>query len=289
MDLSALPASGRVLSGGVCLFTTVWTDLRIFDRLAAAGLLPARLPPLGSVGLCAVELARRLCRGTILTGGIDFSFTMDSYHARSTPGHQDKLRRHSRLNSLLNAAAAFGPAACAAVSKSGAAVRSDPAMRGYRDLFERELGGDERLFDLTGSGLPLGLSTLSPEAACNALAKGGTATPARPLSHARIDGDRAVQLETFLEGEKKRLTRLRDMLTGKTAADAEALDTLIGDCDYLWSHFPDYAGAGDRRPGARELAAASPAAISFLKRLRTEIDPALALLAETQKRALHDD
>jgi hypothetical protein len=162
-------------------------------------------------------------------------------------------------------------------------------MRGYRDLFERELGGEERLFDISGSGLPLGLSTLSLEAACKALAQGGPAAPAQPLSHARTDGGRAAQLETFLEGEKKRLTRLRDMLTGKTTAGAEALDTLIGECDYLWSHFPDYAGAGDRRPGARELAAAGPAAISFLKRLRTEIDPALALLAQTQKRAVCDD
>ena len=284
MDLSALPASGRVLAGGVRLFVTVWTGLRIFGRLRAAGLLPASLPPLGSVGLCAVELARRLSRGTILSGGIDFSFTLDSYHARSTPGHEDKLRRQNRFQSLLNAAAAFGPAAVTAVSKSGRAVQSDPAMRGYRDLFEREFAADPRLFDLAGGGLPLGITTLSPETAWEMLAETGAGETGRETpGHPGAAADQAALTERvrlFLGEEKERITLVRAILTGG-AEDPGKLSALIDECDYLWAHFPDYAGAGGRRPGAEELASGSPAAISFLKRLRAEIDPALSLIERT--------
>jgi hypothetical protein len=283
MDLSALPATGRILSGGVYLFVTAWTELRLFERLGAAGLLPARLPPLGSVGLCAMELARRISRGTIIAGGIDFSFTLDSYHARSTPGHADKLRRHNRFHSLLNAPAVFGPASFSAVSKSGLSVWSNPAMRGYRSLFEQEFAADARLFDISGSGLPLGIPALPLEAAFNALETGGGARAAREEGPAKSSANHAGKLAAFLEEEKIRLTKLRSILTGE--APAEGLETLIDECDCLWAHFPDYAGAGGRRPGGREIAGGSPAAISFLKRLRAEIDPALALLERVMEQA----
>ncbi|GHV95383.1 hypothetical protein AGMMS50293_17030 [Spirochaetia bacterium] len=277
MDLSALPETGQILAGGLFLFMTPWTTLRIFDRLKA--LLPASILPLGSVGLSAVELARRLSSGKILVAGIDFSFTLDSYHARSTPGHKDKLRRHNRFQSLLNAGDAFAPAAFSAVSKSGGQVRSNPAMRSYRSLFEQEFATESRLFDIAGSGLPLGIKTLSPEEAFDALGasgalKGGSAAPGGNCAAKQTALTEA--LKSFLQSEKNRLTLLRSILTGEAAA--EQLGALIDECDYLWAHFPDYAAAGGRRPVAQEIAAGTPAAISFLKRLRAEIDPALALL-----------
>jgi hypothetical protein len=285
MDLSALPETGRILAGGLFLFMTPWTELRIFERLKAAGLLPASILPLGSVGLSAVELARRLSSGKILAAGIDFSFTLDSYHARSTPGHKDKLRRHNRFHSLLNATDAFGPAAFSAASKSGGQVRSNPAMRNYRSLFEQEFSADPRIFDIAGSGLPLGLKTLSPSEAFDTLGADGGALKSDSAPHSgEFAAKQAALGETlrlFLQSEKDRLMLLRNILTGVAAA--EQLDALIGECDYLWAHFPDYAAAGGRRPAAQEIAGGTPAAISFLKRLRAEIDPALALLERVLK------
>ena len=66
------------------------------------------------------------------------------------------------------------------------------------------------------------------------------------------------------------------MLSGETAMDYDTLLALIDECDYLWAHFPDYAAA-NRHPGKNEMEAGAPAAISFLKRLRVEIDPFLKL------------
>jgi hypothetical protein len=280
-DLSALPRSAAVLAGGLFLFFTPWTNLNIFERLGAAGLLPASLPPLGSVGLSAAMTARRLTCGTIITAGLDFSFTLDSYHARSTPGHKNRLRRHNRFTGLLNVPAAFGGAVTPAVSKTGGQVFSSHSLRNYRDLFEREFAaangaaasGDTRFFDLTGSGLPLGLKTLAPQAAFDILSAGNS-NASLSMPPCADNPALAEKLRTFICGEQNRLTLLRNMFTGESAVDYDTLAALIDECDYLWAHFPDYAAA-DRRPVKTELE--SGAALSFLKRLRVEIDPFLKL------------
>jgi len=306
VDLSALPRSASVLGGSVYLFFTPWTSLTIFERLQAADLLPPRLPPLGSVGLSAAAIACRLTRGAIITAGLDFSFTPDSYHARSTPGHKKKLRRQNRFTRILNAEAAFGGTASSAVSKTGGAVLSTPAMRGYRDLFEREFGGgayDGRFYDIAGDGLPLGVKTLSLEDALDVLdgrrgrerdSHGGTGgtghtenaedteilkfhLPPCPLSCPQDSSPpclREKSLKDFISNERERLIILRDMLTGAAPMDADTLVALIEECDYLWAHFPDYAGT-DRRPDTAALSGA--AGLSFLNRLRVEIDPFLQL------------
>jgi hypothetical protein len=287
MDLSALPRSADILSGELFLFFTPWTELNIFERMGAAGLLPTSLPPLGSVGLSAAAIARLLTSGTIITAGLDFSFTLDSSHARSTPEHKKRLRRHNRLRGLLNAEAAFGQAVFSALSKTGHRVFSNPSMRNYRDLFEREFGtnGDSAFFDMgngeSDSGLPLGIRSLPPESAFKALSGGKTITPNdRPP----LDGTASInenapaseKLPSFIRDEQNRLILLRDMLSGGSAMDNSALAGLVDECDYLWAHFPDYAAAG-RRPSQAEFEAGSDAAISFLKRLRVEIDPFLKI------------
>jgi hypothetical protein len=270
MDLSALPATAETLGGRSFLFFTPWTEMNFFRRLEAAGLAPEIFIPLGSVGLTAVAAALRFSGGAVITGGIDFSFSLDSYHARSSPGHREKLRRQNRLTGVLNAAPAFREAAFATVSKAGVPVRSDPAMKGYRDLFEREFAGEERLWDIHGPGLPLGLRTLSLDRALEILADGN---PGQMFPGTKAGVSDTGALEPFVAGEAENLSRLRDLLTGKSPAGAGELEGLLDYCDYLWAHFPDCAGTGGRRPAGTD--------ISFLKRVRTEIDPFLAVLNRT--------
>jgi hypothetical protein len=264
-DLSSLPASTEVLGGRRFVFTTPWTELRLFGRLEESGLLPAALTPLGSVGLTAVELARRLTSGPVIAGGIDFSFTADRYHARSAPGHLARLAGSSRFKSLVNAAAAYRAGTFTALSKKSFPVRSDPAMRGYRDLFEQEFGADPGIFDIEGTGLPLGVKTLAMGEALERLNSFREGPPP-----ARIPQDRKNRRETlksFIEREKVLIAGLKDILTG--AASPDALEELLDGCDYLWAHFPECAGAGGRRPDTAD--------ISFLKRIRAEIDPFIRL------------
>jgi len=274
VDLSAYPPSSAVLNGPVFYFFTPWTPLRLFDRMQTAGLLPPPLPPLGSVGLTAVELARRLGSGPIVTAGIDFSFTVDKTHARSSPAHLASLIAHKRTTSLFNTAAVYRSGTFTAVSKSNIPVRSDPALRSYRSLFEQEFAADPRIHDIAGTGLPLGVKTLSVEEAVNLLAEDLTQRRKDAKTQSKNDSEpwrlgalACDNFEQFIKNEKSLLQKLRDILTG--SAPAEELDTLLDQADYLWAHFPDCAGAEGRRPPAADLA--------FLKRVRAEIDPFIKL------------
>ncbi|MDR0624656.1 MAG: DUF115 domain-containing protein [Treponema sp.] len=274
MDLSALPATREALGGRVFLFFTPWAEIRLFTRLEAAGFLPRTFPPLGSVGLSAAAIALSLGSGPVLTGGIDFSFTLDKYHARSTPGHQEKLRRQNRFRSILNAGAAFRPAVFKAMAKSGAPVRCDPAMRGYRDLFEREFAGEKRLRDIISDGLPLGPLTVDMAAACGILRAGagpglGGGKPAVAGMTAASGGVPAGALRDFIIRERDSLMALRSVLTGNIQAPRQKLEELLDAADYLWAHFPDCAGTGGRRPPGTD--------ISFLKRVRAELDSFIRL------------
>ncbi|MDR0629439.1 MAG: DUF115 domain-containing protein [Treponema sp.] len=270
MDLSALPATREVLGGHPRLFATPWTRLRLFKRLASAKLLPETFPPLGSVGLTAVALARRLSTGPIIIGGMDFAFTLDRFHARSTPGHWEGLSRQTRFRSILMAETAFRPGTGAARSKAGLSQRTDPVMKTYRDLFEQEFAKDPRIHDITGLGLPLGLRSLSLERALAVLGKGlpsGSGGVPKP----RHTGEAAIAaaVDTFICRERDALMLLRDILTGNRSKAPENLEALLDEGDYLWAHFPECAGAEGRRPSGTDL--------SFLKRVRIEIDPLVKL------------
>ncbi|MDR2393649.1 MAG: DUF115 domain-containing protein [Treponema sp.] len=281
MDLSALPATREVLGAHPMLFATPWTKLRLFTRLASAGLLPETFPPLGSVGLTAVALARRLSTGPIIIGGLDFAFTLDRFHARSTPGHRERLYRQTRFKSILMAEAAFRSGTGVVRSKTGLSQRTDPALKTYRDLFEQEFAEDPRIQDITGLGLPLGLRSLSWKGALDVLGKGlpsGDAGVPKPWYNGAAI---SARVEAFICRERDILMLLRDILTGRSRAPRN-LEALLDECDYLWAHFPECAGAEGRRPLGTDL--------SFLNRVRIEIDPLLKLfdltLRELQSTAL---
>ncbi|MDR2798980.1 MAG: DUF115 domain-containing protein [Treponema sp.] len=269
MDLSALPATREVLGGHPWLFATPWTRLRLFQRLASAGLLPETFPPLGSVGLTAVALARRLSTGPIIIGGLDFAFTLDRFHARSTPGHRERLHRQTRFRSILMAEAAFRSGTEAVRSKAGLSQRTDPVLKTYRDLFEQEFAQDPWIQDITGLGLPLGLRSLSLEEALEVLGKGLPSETSRIPKPWYMGAAITAAVDTFICRERDALILLRDILTGNRPQAPENLETLLDDCDYLWAHFPECAGAGGRRPSGTDL--------SFLNRVRIEIDPLVKL------------
>jgi hypothetical protein len=235
---------------------------------------------MGSVGLSAVAIACRLSAGPIIVAGIDFSFTLDLSHARSAPAHLEKLRRQTRLCSPIDPAGAFRKGCFAAPSKTGETVRSNRAMKNYRDLFQREFaprpgetGRGGRIRDVAGSGLDLGLETLSVEAACAVLAGGaadgetGGRTEVRDNAAVASAGveDMTKRMADFIEAEIAALQQLRGILAGETIAGAGQLGALLDRCDYLWAHLPGCAGADGRRPEETDL--------GFLKQTRAEIDP----------------
>ncbi len=225
---------------------------------------------MGSVGLNTVALALKNTSGPVIISGIDFSFSLDTCHARSTPGRRDLENRQTRFRSPIDADTALKDGIYATVSKTGEQVLSNPAMRKYRDLFELEFGGNPRLFDITGPGLPLGVKTITAAEAFVILNEADNQhTPPRNLAQSSEENTQTNRITAFARREANTLKELKGMLTGAIPPEPERLEGLLDTADYLWAHFPECAGAGGRRPPATDL--------SFLKRIRTEIDPFLKL------------
>ena len=275
-DFSAYPGSLKLLNGPLFFFFTPWTPLRLFDRLKTAGFLPPVFPPLGSVSLSAVELAKRFGSGPVICAGIDFSFSFDSQHARSSPSRLDALLIQNRFSSPFNLEAVFRNGVFTVFSKSKVPVKSDPAMRNYRDLFEREFS-DPRIKDINGSGLPLGQETLDINDAYIILAANNSTQNQTMQTEEKEQCKKSTRLADFMKNEKTQLEKLRSILSGDTIQDdTSVLDQLLDDADYLWAHFPDCAGTEGRRPLASD--------ITFLKRVRAELDPFITIweLAERE-------
>ncbi|MHC6204278.1 6-hydroxymethylpterin diphosphokinase MptE-like protein [Breznakiellaceae bacterium SP9] len=268
MDLSSLSSVQHLFAhqSPKYLFASLWAPLRIFDRLKAAGLFPLSIPPLGSVGLCATALALRLTSGTVFTAGLDFSFTLDRFHARSSPSHLRVLSQQNRFKRILNPDPAFRKDAFRSTAKNGAAVYSNYSLNIYRNLFTQEFANAQyqgRLYDIESSGLDLGLSAVSAKEAVRVLT---SETDQRSETQASDCGAAfppdSAAVKHFIDNEKKMLLSLREHLTGNLSS--ESLPALLHYCDYLWNFFPECAG--------KDTAELPPLDSSFLNRVRVHID-----------------
>jgi hypothetical protein len=224
------------------------------------------------VGLTAVQLALKLSSGNIITAGLDFSFKLDSYHAKETPSWKDFRRRQNRLSGIIPAATALRKSVMKTTAKNGSSVYSDHGLKNYRDLFEQEFTKGnivckDRLYDINSSGLPLGIKTIELPDAIQLLMEGSNSEEVQFSS--TTNENQSEKVRQFIHDEDQSLRELRAILTGEKNPAAGELEELLRTCDYLWAHFPDYAGRSNSAPPVNDL--------SFLKRVRTEIDPFLKI------------
>jgi hypothetical protein len=252
------------------------------------------------VGLSASALALKISSGPVLTAALDFSFSLDSFHAKAAPQALAWLCRQNRLSGFINAGAAARRGTFAAVSKEKKRVLSNIGLKNYRDLFEEEFGGEKRMADIRSSGLPLGIPVLSleearailagnadaPGAANDAAAGKSAAGGAAGKGSATADssgnepsGEEAKRKQVlgFIEKELSMLRSIRAALSGEGGIGEEEFEKRLDACDYLWAHFPECAGVGGKRPCTRR-----GEGLSFLKRVRAELDPFIAHFEKTK-------
>ena len=133
------------------------------------------------------------------------------------------------------------------------------------------------LFDCADSGMESGITRISPDvmfevaekftvqagcAACNHDAQKPTAAPqiARNETESAFAAPAAKAECGYVENQVKKLSRIKAILTGSEKPRAATeLEELIGECGYLFAHFPDCA-AGFRMTQ------------DFLNRIRAEVD-----------------
>ncbi|AEE17186.1 6-hydroxymethylpterin diphosphokinase MptE-like protein [Treponema brennaborense] len=262
------PANGESGSGStggpVVFFSSAFADTGFLDTLRAAKLLPQAVPPLGSVGLAATEIALMLRADIsvpVFVTGLDFAFPPGKTHCRGTPQLQTVLIEQNRLSPCGNPAAAYRNGV-SAVSKRAGNVVTDRALAGYGALFADRYGTVPNLFDLACIGLPLGLPVRTigdfvsftaalPDSPAHAAAGGSgddTGSDAAACRQAVLD---------FYDKEETALEKLKSYLVRGGATDAQLRELLLNR-EYLYLHFPD-----GFKPSTD---------VPFLKRVRAEID-----------------
>jgi hypothetical protein len=244
-DISAHPASFRVVRGTKNLVSSRWMESRFLDRLSNAGLPIQEVPPLGSVGVLAARLAVQQGQ-TLFLAGLDFSFQRAITHCKGSPGDLAERRRETRLYKYKgNWDLSFGMGVTAGSGDSlGSAILSM-----YASCAGTELQG-AMVYDLrAGLGLPLPATAISlaqaDELLSSRLVSPRTTEAVQGSSSTAFNRRTAFNRNTsfyrkaaaaFLENElalaKKLAHRLR-------SSSEEPIEEVIRDCDYMYAHFPD--------------------------------------------------
>lgn len=247
LDLSAHPSSYRALKGPFYLIASRWMESALHMRFAASGLPCLEVDPLGSVGVLALSLARRLYAGPLFIAGLDFSYPQGRTHCQGSPNDIAERKRESRCYKAEGRwRASFGEG----TRRLSTGFVSDPALNMYAALAKRELELIEEgrlAYDLRqGLGAVLPVRAVSFEDAQTLLASAGScpmaAQPA-PLRYTDDEerGHESMELRAkaraFLAGELSLAARLRDAL--KDGTDVPGLRSLVAACYYMYGHFPD--------------------------------------------------
>ena len=261
VDLSAHPSSFRAVTGEKTALLSVWTESAFLSRLLAAGLPITATPPLGSVGVLALWIARRL-GGPLVVAGLDFSFRPGMTHCSGSPADIRGRLMESRTH---RNSGAWDASFREGTTHSGGAI-TDPALSMYASLAAAELAGQES-WDLRGGfGAPLPSRPLSPEdLEALALGNGSARLPPRPGAYAAGDayGDTGspehcrVKAAAFLSGELDRAERVASAL--RHGASDDDLRSMLADADFLYLHFPDPERVLALEPDALKRVAAEAA------------------------------
>lgn len=246
----------------ISYFTTLYTDSKFINSNETQDFLPQKNNPFGSVGLTAVYYGLKFRKDNsipVYVCGLDFSYSAGLTHTKETMAHNNQLMNASRFN-LNNYNAAFNASSIKITDKKGKNFYTSRAMLNYANLFNSIFESTENLYDLGQSGIPLTIPAAidSPVFEANS----------EEIKIIPYDSTIIEKINAYIENEKAALSQLRDILSGQTSLSKEDATVQIKKIaeprEYLYLHFPD---------GYR-----FSMEISFLKRIRSEIDYFLKVL-----------
>ena len=266
-DLSVHPSAARLFEGRLCFFSSEFAPVQLWQRLADAGLRPYPFPALGSVGVAAAHAALRITSGTVFLTGMDLSFPGSKTHARGSPAVLAMTAASTRLEpvGLASYRALASRRLLRVTDKHGRPTLTDRVLGSYRDSIEQELSGSgERVFDCGETGLPLGARVVTTERFEELLEQNPAASPRLHVDAGkRFPGDR---IAGFVRSERALLLDLARAAGDAGAAGDGSAASLLAQCDYAWTHFPDMPDLS--APDRGFLVRVRIAALYYAERLR---------------------
>ena len=269
-DLTASPRALQACGGNVYFFCTEYARLRYLERLYQT-LQPLILPPMGSVGLTAIQLALALTTPhlPVLHTGLDFAWQNGLSHAAGSSPIKKLFAEINRTESPYKLSISTGMQRIS--GKRGLSYWTTPILSSYAELYRHTFSGNERVIDIGTEGCFLNGRQADITEAERILTNAGK-------SNINADGslfdslceldtanERHKALRAYLTGEVEALTMLNDHLQGKHSISEDTMEQLFAERDYLYSHFPD---------AARDYSLA----LGFLKRAGIELRYLLKIL-----------
>ena len=257
-DLTSRPHVLNLTGGDVTFFMSEYEQCNYLDRIKKA-LGCMVIPPLGSVGLAATEIAIMMRKDEnipVFICGLDFSFKPCKTHCKETPAHKNLINESYRLAPVLRGENSFTINSCLFVGKDGRPSITTPALSGYGRTFAARYSNVSNLFDISNEGMDLALERKDLSSAEEIIQNYSEySTPA-----ASNPKEKAVQVETvtaFLKSERESLNNLKFRLVN--GVELDKIVPALKEREYLYLHFPD----GYKEPSLEK---------SFLNRVRAEID-----------------
>lgn len=238
-DITAYPPSLTHTGGPCFLFSSDFAELNFVRRLDEANLRGCSIPPLGSVGLAALEVTMIRSDGPILLTGLDFAYKPGKSHARGTSFHQWQLSAQIRLNPHPGWEASIKRPRLESPDASGRPLKTDSILQGYAAILKDRYSGSGRFFVLAPGGLDLGLPVLNESDAESLILN--TSSDEGAQESAPVNVINAESALAFLDVEKSRLDlvidKWDDYVDGRSSS-ADLTAALEG-LDEIFSDFPD--------------------------------------------------
>ncbi len=253
-DLSSRPRVKNISAGEVSFFLSEYESSHFLSRLKKA--IPVRvIPPLGSVGLTAVQTALylRSSEVPIFFAGLDFSYIPGKTHCKSAPAHRSTLITSNRLTST-NSNSGYFSKGTEFLSNN---TITDAPLKRYALLFDEEFSSCNKLYNLSITSLIKKVPFINLDSIQSYYKQ--VDNTLNPLSFfSPVDNSIKIRVENLLKHEKENLLTIKDALMYGSLKEEKLLN-LLEQHEYLYLHFPD----GYKKPNLSQ---------SFLKRIRAEID-----------------
>ncbi|AIW88544.1 hypothetical protein JO41_01005 [Treponema sp. OMZ 838] len=257
-DLTASPRALQACGGSVHFFCTEYARLKYLEHLYQT-LQPLILPPMGSVGLTAIQLALALAAPhlPVLHTGLDFAWQNGLTHAAGSSPIKKLFAEINRTESPYKLSLSTGMQRIS--GKRGLSYWTTPVLSGYAELYRHTFSGNERVIDIGTEGCFLNgrqadmteaerilADACASDADSTAIGTGRSQTNAADtffdsICESDTANERYEALKAYLTGEAEALTMLNDHLQGKRSISEHMMEQLFAERDYLYSHFPDAA------------------------------------------------
>lgn len=248
-DVSAHASTIDSIKGAKHFVLSEFSKISFLSRLKNTGISIASIRPMGSVGLVAVDLARKMSAAPLILTGLDFCFTPGKPHARGALSHILSLASTNRRHPVGWYGHSLKFPIIQVQGSSGKKVTTNLVLYSYGVDLDEALQSYGHVYDLNRTGIQLDTINLHDEDEFiqmlqnwkeHASSDGGSETV--PRLGKDIGGKQIVQ--EFLQRELALLDRFLELFQGGSlprisTGDRTNISAMLRDLDYIYIDFPD--------------------------------------------------